>query len=72
MSVDTIQKYNLEAYKLRKPQKEDLQELLKACQKNLSENHNSGPKIDKKPTENRQKTDNLSVSRFFCVGFCRY
>jgi len=37
MSVDIIQKYNLEAYKLRKPQKEDLQELFKACQKNLSE-----------------------------------
>ena len=37
MSVDTIQKYNLEAYKLRKPQKEDLHELFKACQKNLSE-----------------------------------
>ena len=35
MSVDTIQKYNLEAYKLRKPQKEDLHELFKACQKNL-------------------------------------
>ena len=37
MSVDTIQKYNLEAYKLRKPQKEDLHELFEACQKNLSE-----------------------------------
>ncbi|MDA1125931.1 MAG: bifunctional (p)ppGpp synthetase/guanosine-3',5'-bis(diphosphate) 3'-pyrophosphohydrolase [Bacteroidetes bacterium] len=37
MSVDIIQKYNLETYKLRKPQKEDLHELFKACQKNLSE-----------------------------------
>ena len=32
MSVDTIQKYNLEAYQLRKPQK-DLHELFKTCQK---------------------------------------
>ena len=37
MSIESIQKYNLESYKLRKPQKEDLAQLLKACQKNLSE-----------------------------------
>ena len=37
MSIESIQKYNLESYKLRKPQKEDLSQLLKACQKNLSE-----------------------------------
>ena len=30
MSTESIQKYNLDSYKLRKPQKEDLAQLLKA------------------------------------------
>jgi hypothetical protein len=35
--------------------------------KNVTENHNSGPKINKNPTENRQKTDTgVGFSIFLC------
>jgi hypothetical protein len=35
----------------------------------LIKNHNGGPKPDKKPTENGQKTDTVSISQFF-VSVC--
>ena len=37
--------------------------------KNVTENHNSGPKINKNPTENRQKND---IGVGFSIFLCRF